>query len=100
MEKAAFPENFSALPGIRYLSVADFNLRHRNKWHNTMRSDLVYVISGNLTVVLPGAGELKYPANPGDILVMKGNLPHKDIFKTAKGLKALIIWLEAGFGIR
>ena len=91
MEKAAFPENFSALPGIRYLSVADFNLRHRNKWHNTMRSDLVYVISGNLTVVLPGHSELHYPAAPGDILVMQGNLPHKDIFQTTKGVKALII---------
>ena len=91
MPDNSFPEKFTELPDIRYATVADFNLRHRNEWHNTVRSDLIYVISGNLTVVLPGAGELKYPANPGDILVMKGNLPHKDVFKTAKGLKALII---------
>ena len=91
MHKVAFPEKFSELPCIRYLSVADFNLRHRNKWHNTMRSDLVYVISGNLTVMLPGISELQYPATPGDILVMQGNLPHKDIFQPHKGVKALII---------
>ena len=91
MQKVAFPENFSELPCIRYLSVADFNLRHRNKWHNTVRSDLVYVISGKLTVVLPGISELQYPAAPGDILLMQGNLPHRDVFQTNKGVKALII---------
>ena len=91
MQECVFPEKFRAMPRICYSAVVDFNLHHRNEWHNTMRSDLVYVISGNLTVVLPGTVELKFPANPGDILVMKGNLPHKDIFKTDKGLKALIV---------
>ena len=91
MQEKSFPEKFTDLPDIRYAAVVDFNLHHRNEWHNTLRSDLVYVISGNLTVVLPGTSELKYPAKPGDILVMQGNLQHKDIFQTTKGLKALIV---------
>lgn len=91
MSQEHFPEKFSALPEICYSSVVDFNLRHRNEWHNTKRSDLIYVISGSLTIVLPGVSELQYHANPGDILMMKGNQAHKDIFQTNKGLKALIV---------
>ncbi len=97
MQKFSFPEKFYELPDIRYSAVVDFALRHRDEWHNTMRSDLIYVISGNLTVVLPGVSELQYPASPGDILLMKGQLQHKDIFQTTKGLKALIVsYLWAG----
>ncbi len=91
MQNIFFPEKFKELPEIRYFSIVDFNLYHRNAWHKSVRSDLIYIISGNTTVILPGVSELKFFASPGDVLVMKGQLPHKDVFKTSKGLKAMII---------
>lgn len=91
MLKISFPEKFHNLPDIRYSNIVDFSLDFRNEWHNSRRSDLIYIISGDLTVLLSGSIELQYPASAGDILIMKGNLPHKDIFKTVSGLKALIV---------
>ncbi len=84
-----FPENFGLLPQICYMTIADFTLHHRNEWHNSHRSDLIYIISGSMTVVLPGS--LKYPVKPGEVLLMAGNVRHRDIFKTTKGIKALIV---------
>ena len=84
-----FPENFGLLPQICYMAIADFTLHHRNEWHNSHRSDLIYIISGGMTVILPG--ELKYPVKPGEVLLMVGNVRHRDIFKTTKGIKALIV---------
>lgn len=91
MSECIYPESFRSLPDICYMSVADFLPIHRDEWHNTRRSDLIYVISGELTIVLPGASELKYPAGPGEVVMMPSNQPHRDIFKLRKGLKALII---------
>lgn len=91
MQKVSFPEKFQNLPDIRYSNVVDFSLDFRDEWHNSRRSDIIYIISGELTVLLSGNIELQYPASAGDMLIMKENLPHKDIFKKGKGLKALII---------
>lgn len=95
MAEEHFPEKFDAVPKICYIAVADFSLHYRNEWHYSLRSDLIYIISGNMTVMLPG--ELKYSVKPGEVLAMAGDIRHKDIFKTNKGIKALIVsYLWAG----
>lgn len=91
MQDQPFPESFVKLPNICYLAVADFLPHHREEWHSTRRNDLIYIISGELTVLLPGAGKLQYSAGSGEVLLMAGNLRHRDIFKLRKGLKALVI---------
>ena len=91
MSEKHFPEKFSIMPRIWYMAVANFDLNYRNEWHNSHYNDLIYIISGNMTVILPGISDLEYPVNAGEVLLMKKDIRHKDIFKLSKGLKALVI---------
>ena len=91
MSKKQVPEKFNAMPRIWYMAVANFELNYRNEWHNSHYNDLIYIISGNMTVLLPGVANLEYPVNAGEVLLMKKAIRHRDIFKLSKGLKALVI---------
>ena len=91
MSKMQFPEKFIAMPHIFYMAVTNFELNYRDDWHNSRYNDLIYLISGNMTVILPGISELEYPVKAGEVLLMKKDIRHKDIFNLSKGLKALVI---------
>lgn len=91
MTERKFPDSFESLPVINYMAVANFDLYYRNTWHYSHYSDLIYIISGNMTVVLPGTHEMEYPVNSGEILLMQSNIKHKDLFIPSKGLKSLVI---------
>ena len=91
MSKKKFSEKFTVMPQICYMAVANFDLKYHDEWHNSHYNDLIYLFSGDVTVILPGVTDLKYPVKAGEVLLMKKNIRHKDIFKLSKGLKALVI---------
>lgn len=91
MNEKKFPKTFAPLPKIHYMSSVDFSLNYREEWHNSHYNDLIYLISGSMTIVMPGVKELEFPVNQGELFLMRSNVKHKDIFKLRKGLKALVI---------
>ncbi len=91
MDEKKFPKSFASLPQIHYMALADFSLNYREEWHNSHYNDLIYIISGSMTIIMPGVEELEYPVNQGEVFLMQSNVKHKDIFKLRKGLKALVI---------
>lgn len=91
MSEEKFPESFYALPRIKYIDVANFDMLYNNEWHNSHYNDLIYIISGNMTVELSGSHKLEYPIKSGEILLMTAGVRHKDIFTPSKGLKSLVI---------
>lgn len=92
MNETFFPESFAGLPNIKYMKQVNFDLSFQTDWHKSKRNDLIYIIEGELTVLLHS--EMSYHAVPGEILIMPGETFHLDIFQKQRGLKALIVSYE------
>ena len=83
-----FPEKFTFIPDIRYIAVTDFMPDYREEWHYSQYNDLIYIISGDMTVIRPGISDLEYPVGAGENPADEKRYPAQGYFQTPERIES------------
>jgi AraC-like DNA-binding protein len=75
---------FERLPDIRGLGLMLFDPIWAERGHESGECEMLHIVSGRMVLELPGG---RWPAGPGDTLLVPPRTRHRDAFDPAEGLE-------------